>query len=218
MTSTTADERFWDRIADSYAAQKVADPAAFERKKAITKSLLTREARVLEVGCGTGTLALEMAAHVARIDAVDSSQAMIAIAERKRSEAGITNVAFHAGTLDGVAALEGQRYDAIFAFSLLHLVPDRAALLADLASRLRPSGVLVSSNVCLGEALVPITPIVAVMRWFGKAPRVHAYDRATLRRELDHAGFVDVEEHDVGAERNIAFVVARRPDAPGGGA
>jgi hypothetical protein len=47
------------------------------------------------------------------------------------------------------------------------------------------------------------------MRWLGKAPRVYGYDRDTILRELAAAGFVDVVEHDVGADPLVAFVVAR---------
>ncbi len=35
-----ADARFWDGIAEDYAAKPVQDTAAFERKIAVTKSLL----------------------------------------------------------------------------------------------------------------------------------------------------------------------------------
>ena len=37
----TADPRFWDRIAERYAAKPVDDPAAFERKIAITLDRLS---------------------------------------------------------------------------------------------------------------------------------------------------------------------------------
>ena len=49
------------------------------------------------------------------------------------------------------------------------------------------------------------------MRWFGKAPKVYCYDRQTIRRELSDAGFVEVEEKDVGAESTVSFIVAKKP-------
>ena len=49
------------------------------------------------------------------------------------------------------------------------------------------------------------------MRWFGKAPRIYTYDRATLLRELREVGFVEITERDVGAESTVAFVVAKKP-------
>jgi hypothetical protein len=70
---------------------------------------------------------------------------------------------------------------------------------------------LISSNVCLGESWVPYGPLITLMRWFGKAPFVHIYDRQTILRELREAGFVSIEEKDVGADRTVAFIVANRP-------
>ena len=47
------------------------------------------EARVLEIGCGTGALALLMAGQGARVTAVDVSEEMLAEARRKAAEAGL---------------------------------------------------------------------------------------------------------------------------------
>jgi hypothetical protein len=57
----TADARFWNDIADKYSRKPVEDPAAFERKIATTKGRMTRESVVLDIGCGTGSLALRLA-------------------------------------------------------------------------------------------------------------------------------------------------------------
>ena len=48
---------FWNKLAEKYARQPVANPAAFERKIAATQSLMTPDDVVLDVGCGTGSLA-----------------------------------------------------------------------------------------------------------------------------------------------------------------
>ena len=54
-------DRFWDRIADRYAAKPVPDQAVYERKLQITRTLLHPQAEVLELGCGTGSTALALA-------------------------------------------------------------------------------------------------------------------------------------------------------------
>jgi hypothetical protein len=40
---------------------------------------------------------------------------------------------------------------------------------------------------------------------------VYLYDRQTILREMREAGFVQLEEREVSAQRTIAFVVAKKP-------
>jgi ubiquinone/menaquinone biosynthesis C-methylase UbiE len=205
------DVRFWNGIAEKYAAQAVANLPAFERKKAITREHLRPDSNVLELGCGTGTLALEMAPRAGHIEALDISAEMLRIADQKREAQGIANVTFRQATLDGSHPYRPETFDSVWAYSILHLVPDRGRVLAALFELLKPGGVLIASSVCLGDGWVPYGPIIGVMRWFGKAPSVQIYRRETLFRELREAGFVEATERDVGAEKTVAFVVASKP-------
>lgn len=54
------DVRFWDKAARKYAAFPIGDEAGFERTLARTRALITPNARVLELGCGTDTVALRL--------------------------------------------------------------------------------------------------------------------------------------------------------------
>lgn len=207
----TADIKFWDQLAEKYAQKPVANLSAFERKKAITRAQLRPDSKVLEVGCGTGSLALEMSAFAGEIDAWDFSAEMVRIAKQKAQAQSVRNVRFHQGTLDGATPYAPAHFDSVWAYSILHLVPDRGHTLRTLFDLLRPGGTLISSNVCLAGSLVPYGIIIPVLRWFGKAPAVHLYDRATIFRELHEVGFANVEERDVGAEKSVAFIVATKP-------
>jgi ubiquinone/menaquinone biosynthesis C-methylase UbiE len=216
MTDTelalTTDTAFWDRIAEKYAAQPVADPAAFDRKIAITKSRMRPEHEVLDVGCGTGSLALRLAPFARHVHGLDVSSEMMRIARGKVEAAGIANVTFHVGAFDErFAAIAPGTLDGLCAYSILHLVPDRRAALARMFALLKPGGFFVSSTVCLGESWVPYAPLIGVMRFFGRAPRVSSFSKAELGADMRAAGFVDVESPDVGAKSDIAFFVATKP-------
>jgi arsenite methyltransferase len=208
----TADAKFWDDIAEKYAARPVQDVPAFERKKAITRQYLRPDSTVLEVGCGTGSLALELACSAGHIDAIDISTEMIRIAQEKQQRQGVTNVTFRQGALGEASSYPKEHFDSVWAYSVLHLVANRSEALRDIFALMKPGGVFVSSNVCLGDSWVPYRPMIAVMRWFGKAPCVQIYDRETILGELRDAGFVQPEEKDVGAEKTVAFIVAKRPE------
>jgi arsenite methyltransferase len=206
-----ADAKFWNQLAERYAASPVKDVAAFDRKKQITREHLQPRSKVLEIGCGTGSLALELSRHAEEIHAIDVSVEMIRIAERKKASQEVTNVIFHAGTLEAMLPRLPRELDAVWAYSILHLVDDRTSTLKTAFDLLKPGGTFISSNVCLAGTWVPYRTIITLMRWLGKAPRVHYFDRKTILREIEAAGFVDVTEKDVGADKAVAFVVAKKP-------
>lgn len=206
------DASFWDNLAERYAAKPVDDPAAFERKIEITRAQMRPDAVVLDIGCGTGSLALRLADAGAQIHGLDLSPEMIRIAREKRAAQASDNVTFHVGAFDAdFTAIAPGSLDGLCAYSLLHLVHDRAAVLTRIADLLKPGGFFVSSTACLGESWVPYRPLLAVMRWLGKAPMVKIISKATLRAEIEAAGFISVEAPEVGAAANIGFMLARKP-------
>jgi hypothetical protein len=68
--------------------------------------------------------------------------------------------------------------------------------------------------VCLQGTWVPYGALIAVLRWFGKAPMVHLYDRDTILRELREVGFSDIVVHEVGTDAKVAFLTATKPREP----
>ncbi len=208
----TAEAVFWNELAERYARAPLANPDAFERKIAITQACMKATDVVLDVGCGTGSLALRLAPRGATIHGLDISSEMIRIAQAKARTEGVTNVSLHVGAIDACELFEQQSLDGICAYSILHLVEDLPAVLQTLCGWLRPGGFFITSTPCLGESWLPYRPIVRVMRWLGKAPYVSVLRKQELERELGRAGFEGVSEHDVGADSTIAFIVARKPD------
>jgi ubiquinone/menaquinone biosynthesis C-methylase UbiE len=208
----TADAAFWDGIAETYARKPVNDPDAFERKIAITRARIPPRAAVLDIGCGTGSLALRLAPGAGHVHGLDLSSEMIRIANGKAAAQGTGNVTFHTGPFDdSFTAFGDASLDVICAYSLLHLVEDRPAVLARIYRLLKPGGVFVSSTACLGESWAPYTPMLRVMRWLGKAPMVKSFSKRTLEDEIRRTGFVDLAAPDVGTKPTIAFLVAVRP-------
>jgi arsenite methyltransferase len=206
-----ADLEFWNGIAERYARKPVTNPQAFERKIDVTAALIGKHSAVLDIGCGTGSLALRLAPHAATVHGLDVSSRMIDIARQKAAAQQVHNVEFHVGALDAsLSHFADASLDLVCAYSLLHLMTDRPAALQQMHRLLKPGGFFVSSTPCLGRTWPLLKPVLRTMRWLGKAPHVDGFDKKRLTHEIRDAGFVDLREPDVGAKRAIAFIVARR--------
>lgn len=206
---------FWDKIAEKYASKPVEDPEAFDRKIAITKTLMSPDSVVLDIGCGTGSLALRLADSGGHIHGLDVSSEMTRIARGKARAQAVENVTFYTGPFDeSFSAFGDSSLDGICAYSILHLLEDRREALARIFDLLKPGGFFVSSTVCLGSSRLFYAPLVGLMRLLGKAPMVKFFSAQTLTQEISAAGFVEVERRDVGAKSNIAFLTARKPSRP----
>jgi SAM-dependent methyltransferase len=98
--------------------------------------------RVLDIGCGTGTLAVKAAQKGARVTGLDLSPAMLRLAEEKARAAGV-EVHFKRGYAQS-PPLDGEPFDAITAtFALSEMSPDEAEMVvADMAARLKAVALL----------------------------------------------------------------------------
>jgi 2-polyprenyl-3-methyl-5-hydroxy-6-metoxy-1,4-benzoquinol methylase len=97
----------------------------------------------LDVGCGTGAFAREMAARARRVTGIDLSPRMIALAsERSRAFPDIEYREADVVAMD----LGEARYDFIASIAMLHHV-EAEPLLERMAAALRPGGVLAVLDV-----------------------------------------------------------------------
>jgi len=202
---------FWDRIAPKYAQKPIADPASYEEKLAQVRALLRATDRLLEIGCGTGSTALRLAPGVAHVTATDVSRGMIGIAQSKLGADAPTNVTFHqASAADRV---EGPPFDAICAFSLLHLIEDVPHVLNRVREQLKPGGLFISKTVCLKNGTILLRAMITALYAMGLAPKVTFLSTEDLHGLLRAAGF-DIEHTlNFGAKRTNPFIVARRTAA-----
>jgi len=202
--------RFWDRIAEKYAKQPVADEAAYQRKLTVTRDYLHPDMEVLEFGCGTGSTALVHAPYVKHISAIDLSAKMIEIARGKAAAAEISNVTFEQLSIDELDAPD-HTYDAVLGLSILHLLRDMDGVIAKVLRMLKPGGVFVSSTVCMGDTLMMavIGRVVPIGRLFGLLPYVSVFTPDDLEARLTGAGF-EIEHRWQPGKGKAVFIVARK--------
>jgi len=102
-----------------------------------------KEGSVLDMGCGTGHLALACLERGISVLAVDISPEMTRLARNLASEHSFTLETLEMDLEKGVAPIAGRSFDTIVCLDILEHLDDDKAALKDLVSLLRPQGVLI---------------------------------------------------------------------------
>lgn len=208
------DASFWDKIAPKYARDPIRDMEAYEYTLGRTRSYLTANDRVLEVGCGTGSTALLLAPSVGHITASDFSEGMLDQGREKARAEDVHNITF--ANIDVAAPTGENTYDAVLGFNLFHLVKDMDAAFADIHKHLKPGGLFISKTPCLSEPGLGwkfgvLKLAIPVMQLIGKAPFVNVMSICDLERAITGAGFEIIESGNFPATPPSRYLVARRP-------
>lgn len=204
--------RFWDRVADKYAKDKIADPDAYEYTLSRTLSYLKPGDRVIEFGAGTASTALRLSPRVSTYLATDLSSEMVRIGREKLASDPVPGLSIEVGGFE--TPFDGP-YDAVLAFNLFHLCSDIPGKLAEVRTLLRPGGHFISKTPCLGDhpgwaKRTLIRAAVPLMQMVGKAPRpVTLLKIDALEAKVQEAGFEIVETGNYPASAPSRYIVAR---------
>lgn len=201
--------KFWNRMSKRYAKMQVSDETSYQEKLARTRAVFPDGARVLEIGCGTGSTALAHAPYAAHILATDFAPAMISIAEGKAAAAGVTNVTFRTATLEEITPEDGP-FDAVLALNVVHLLSDPEPAIHQMARHLKPGGVLVLSTACLTDKMSWMRPIAFVLKLVKVFPVVTFFSRADLERWISAADLTIEDSWRPNGFGKAVFHIARK--------
>ncbi len=144
--------------------------------------------QALDLGCGTGHVALPLAAHVADVIAVDPEAAMLDEGRQLAAERGVANVHWRRGDSFGLTELALPPLDLCTMGASFHWM-DRPKVLEVLDGLVRPDGgVAVISGGAPGAGTKPAWDAVIAevrMRWLGPTRRAGSgsYSHPTERHE-----------------------------------
>ncbi len=201
--------KFWDKIADKYSKQPIADEASYQKKLKVTQEYFKLDWSVLEFGCGTGSTALIHAPHVKHIRAIDISSAMIKIAQGKAEAQNIDNVTFEQLTIEELEA-EDCSYDAVLGLSILHLLENKESAIAKVYKMLKPGGLFITSTTCMGDAYSWFKLIAPIGKALGFFPLVRVFTAQHLIGSLTDGGLAIDYQWQPSKDKAI-FIVAKKP-------
>jgi ubiquinone/menaquinone biosynthesis C-methylase UbiE len=186
-------QRFESKEArDHFARRQATVDAQFIR------SYLQPGMRLLDCGCGPGSITLGLAGLVApgKVVGVDISSAMIEQAKTAAATAGAANVRFEVADAYALPFAAGD-FDVVFSHALLEHLPRPLDALAEMHRVLRPGGLVALRVPDWGGELV--YPMVEEMQRLTQVfERVAAHDGSDIRRGrqlgtlLLQSGFSDV--------------------------
>jgi ubiquinone/menaquinone biosynthesis C-methylase UbiE len=191
-------ERDFNKEAASWDEDPARLKLAADVAKAISKQIdLTSAMDVLDFGCGTGLLSLQLHAKVNSITGVDSSSGMLEVFKAKIASQHLANVKIRHVYADNLDALDGS-YHLIVSSMTLHHVRETGPLLDQFYRLIAASGYLCLADLDLENG-----------QFHGNNEGVFhfGFDRSALRRTLTDSGFTDI--------RDTAAAEIRKPDATG---
>lgn len=206
-------EKMWNRLAKNWDTPGVSLGENDLKIIEMAKKYLNPSSVVLDYGCATGSIALEIASRAKEVHGVDISVNMIGIAKSKANERGIKNTAFTKATIFE-ESLEKESFDVILSLSILHLVEDSARVMDRVNQLLKPGGIFISATPCLGEktflSVLMNIPIFLLSR-VGLIPSIIFFSASSLTEAITNAGFQMIEQNDLSVRPlRECFIVARK--------
>ena len=111
--------------------------------------------RVLDFGCGPGTISVGLARTVdpGEVHGIDMEESQIALARSAAEAGGHANATFHVGDVTKLP-FEDNFFDAAHCHAVLMHVPDTAAALAEVKRVLKPGGIIAAREAILTAAFL----------------------------------------------------------------
>jgi ubiquinone/menaquinone biosynthesis C-methylase UbiE len=127
----------FDSIAESYNICVPPLPEKFVNLL-MTTFQIKQEERVLDLGCGSGNLALQFATQTDFVEGIDASRVMIQAAEMNDTQKSVKWIHKNVEAFN----FEKNAYKLIYAYEAFHLFSQRRNLIKRFADALKPGGFL----------------------------------------------------------------------------
>jgi len=202
-------EKFWDNRANDYDKQWQKPRTTPIKAIEMTKPNLDKNGVVLDYGCATGTRTNILAENAKEVLGIDISSKMIAEATRRANESAVENVRYmHATIFD--ERLEKESFDAIVAYSILHLVDDLDEVIQRVNELLKPGGFFISETPILGQKKSLLSGIMFLLTKIRFFPSVTFLSFSQLEGLISEGNFQIERTEIMEPKPPVYFIVAKK--------
>jgi ubiquinone/menaquinone biosynthesis C-methylase UbiE len=165
-----------------------------ENSAAYLKPHLRSEQRLLDVGCGPGTLSVDLARHVpsGQVVAIDRAEAVLEEARRTVAASGLPVTVAHGDVY--ALAYDAATFDIVHAHQVLQHLTDPVRALRELRRVCKPQGLVAVRDSDYGS-----------FRWFPEDPRLDAWLRLYHKVTESNAAFPDAGRRLLGWAQAAGF-------------
>ncbi|MEU4209480.1 class I SAM-dependent methyltransferase [Streptomyces sp. NPDC026206] len=154
-----------ESVLRSHGRRTAADSAAYLLPE------LRPQHRILDIGCGPGSITADLAALVPRgeVTGLDAAAGILEQARAAVRERGLDNVRFATGDVRALDFPDGS-FDVVHAHQVLQYLDDPVAALREMRRVCRPGGVVAVRDV-----------VYTAMTWYPRVPGLDAWQRLYVR-------------------------------------
>ena len=227
-------EADWDKRCDGWEQVAASAPFIALREAVLKEASIEPGQRVVDLGSGTGLLALAAAEHAGHVLAIDVSAPMLQRLAKHAAERGLTNVELVHGDIRRLPLPDESTDVVVSCYAFHHLVDDGKELAAAEAFRvLRPGGRLVVADMMfelsMGRrdrriirqkvVLMLRRGVPGVIRLLKNAARIaggrweHPASPVWWEAMLARRGFELVGSRELAQEAGVAYATKPQPSA-----
>ena len=178
-------DELWERLPEDLT------PADEALRRRFALAHVGRGQRVLDLGCGAGDLAADIARSGARVTAADVAPAALDRARRRHPELELCLVA-----IDGPLPFDDGAFDVVWASEVIEHVADTGRWLSEVRRVLAPRGRLLLTTPSHGRLRLLVAGIEPYSEPLGD--HLHLYSARSLRELLRDFGFGEIEVRGAG--------------------
>ena len=178
-------EELWERLPEDL------DPPDQGPRRRFALANARSGERVLDLGCGTGDLAADLASAGAQVTAADVAQGALDRAARRHP-----HLALHLIDIDGPLPFGDGAFDMVWSSEVIEHVADTARWLSEVRRVLAPRGRLLLTTPSHGRLPLLLGGIERYSEPLGD--HLHLYSARSLRELLHEFGFAEVSVRGAG--------------------